>query len=118
MFQYFKPEELKCKCDRGDECDAKPIDMAAWLKLEGLRREFNQGMVVTSACRCTYWNSKVGGEENSNHLLGLAFDIQCADGVYMLRLAMMALKHGFRLGVKKRMLHLDVGAGPQVMFGY
>lgn len=114
---YFKPEELKCGC-ADPKCDAAQIDMTLLLKLNGLRREFGEGMVINSARRCAAWNLKVGGESHSWHLKGKAADVHCPDGIYMLRLALLALKHGFRVGVKRRMLHLDVGDGPQVMFGY
>ncbi len=115
---FFKPEEFRCKCDHGDECDAAPVDMAAVLKLNGLRLEFGQAMTINSACRCAYWNQKQNGEDNSWHLVGKAFDIHCPDGIYMLRLVTLALKHGFRVGIKKRMAHLDCGDGPQVIWGY
>lgn len=115
--RFFKPEEFSCKCGRA-ECDAVPVDMTAALKLEGLRLEFGEPMHINSACRCAFQNGAVGGKSDSQHLFGRAFDIHCPDGVYMRRLIILALKHGFSIGVKARMLHLDVRPGVPVVFGY
>lgn len=117
MISYFSEEELACGCKR-PQCDAVPMDMDFMFAVNGLRLEFGLPMPVTSACRCKFWNSHEGGEVRSWHLVGKAIDIFCPDGVYMLKLALLAIKHGFRIGVKKRMLHLDKGDGPQVLFGY
>jgi len=114
---YFSDVELACKCGR-KECDAAPIDMAALLALNDLRLEFNAPMTITSARRCRFWNKKQGGADDSQHLHGKAFDVFCPDGVFMRRLATLALRRGFSVGVKRRMLHLDKRDGAPVMFGY
>lgn len=117
---YFKAEEFLCTCDRGAKCDApKQIDMALLLKLNGIRRELGEPMHVNSGCRCPYWNGKVGGEPGSYHLEGKAADIACPNGDYMRRLIILALKHGITgIGIKKRMIHLDVRPTAPVVFGY
>ncbi len=117
MISFFSAEELACKCKR-PECDAEPMDIEFMFALNGLRLEFGLPMTITSGCRCRFWNAKVKGQVRSWHPRGKAVDVHCPDGVYMLKLALLAVKHGFRIGVKKRMLHLDKGDGPQCMFGY
>lgn len=119
MLNYFSDDELACKCGR-PQCDAKPMDMPTMMALNGLRLEFGFPMKVNSARRCKFWNAHptVKGRVRSQHLDGTAVDIHCPDGIYMRRLIALALKHGFSVGVKKRMLHLDTRGGPPVVFGY
>jgi uncharacterized protein YcbK (DUF882 family) len=92
--------------------------MTAALKLDGLRLEFGEPMLVTSACRCTKHNAIVGGKPGSYHLKGLAFDIECPSGIYMRRLLLMAARHGFTIGVGSKFLHLDCRPGQALIFGY
>ncbi len=120
---FFKPSELACKCDRGSECDAKPIDMAALLKLNGLRLEFGQPMTIDSARRCLYWQQKKGTAKEpilSQHVAGKAFDIAIRNGAESTgRLMMLAIRHGFAgIGVAKGFLHLDARDGPLMVWGY
>lgn len=92
--------------------------MTAALKLDGLRLEFGEKMIVTSASRCKAHNARVGGKPHSFHLKGLAFDVHCPDGTYMRRLALLAMKHGFSVGIKANMIHLDTRPGVPLLFGY
>lgn len=117
---YFKPEEFACKCDAGDQCAAlKQIDMRLSLKLNGLRRELGEPIVINSGIRCEYWNEKKNGEPDSYHMKAMAVDVHCPSGTYMRRLLVLALKHNFTgIGIKKRMIHLDVRDEVAVIFGY
>ena len=116
--KYFRPDEFDCLCGR-PECDAAPMDMETCLKLDGLRREFNQPVKITSARRCAVHNKKVKGKPTSWHLFGRAVDIHCPDGEYMYRLIVLAIKHGFSFGVKAGMVHLDTRNTPKPRaFGY
>ena len=117
QLRFFKLEEFKCPCGR-KECDAPAMDMTTLLKLDGLRLELGESMQVTSGARCSFWNKRVGGADQSQHLLGRAVDISCPDGVYMRRLLLLAMKHGFSVGVKKHLIHLDTRPGVPVVFGY
>lgn len=116
--EYFSDSEFDCKCNRPD-CDAKPMDAFALIKLDGLRRELGEPIHLSSARRCKHHNKAVGGSESSQHLEGRAFDIISPDGDYMLRVVKLALKHGFTgIGIKARMVHLDTRPGQPLMFGY
>jgi uncharacterized protein YcbK (DUF882 family) len=119
MSQFFKPEELACHCGRKD-CDAVPIDMAALMALDGVRREYGKPMRISSATRCSVQNDKVGGSPNSDHLRGEAFDVLVKDAAERARIMVLALKHGFNsVGVPKAgFLHIGRRAGPLVVFGY
>lgn len=115
---YFSLTEFACTCGR-KECDAKPIDMETALKLDGLRREFGLPITITSGSRCLFHNRALKSKDTSQHLLGRAIDIHCPDGIYMRRLVVLALKHGFTgIGVKDGMVHLDTRTSTPVFFGY
>lgn len=113
---YFEPREFACKCGR-PKCDAEAMDIGFVFKLNGLRLAFGQPMHINSGVRCTYWNEHEGGAKDSMHLRGRAVDVACPDGSYMRALAFAAYKAGFRIGIKKGMIHLDDSA-PLVMWGY
>lgn len=116
--RYFKISEFACLCGRAD-CDAAPFDMETALKLDGLRLELGQPIKINSACRCSVQNTLVHGEKNSQHLLGRAVDIHSPNGIYMRRLVILAIKHGFSgIGIKKGMVHLDTRDGMSIIFGY
>lgn len=115
--KWFKLSEFRCTCGLSD-CDAPPIAMSAALALDALREEFGEPMVITSASRCSKRNAQVGGRPGSYHKLGLAFDVFCPDGVYMRRLLTLALDHGFSIGIKAKMIHLDMRPGQKLVFGY
>lgn len=119
MSVYFSDAELKCKCDRGDKCDAKPVDIETRMKAEGVRRELGEAMIVNSASRCHYWNEKVGGSQNSFHLKGMAIDVKTKNAAHAARIIMLAIKHGFKgIGVAKSFVHLDTRDGELQIFGY
>lgn len=68
---YFKREEFACNCGCGfDTVDFELIDL-----LEGLREYIRSPVIITSGCRCKEYNARVGGSQNSQHLLGRASDI-------------------------------------------
>jgi len=53
MWEYFSIEELKCKGT--DEC---LMDIEFMKKLEALRKEFNQPMIITSGYRHESYNQE------------------------------------------------------------
>ena len=69
----FKPEEFRCPCGH---CTGYPT----WMKvnelkhIQTIRTHYGKPMNITSALRCGYENSRVGGVSNSAHLKGKAVD--------------------------------------------
>jgi uncharacterized protein YcbK (DUF882 family) len=120
LTDYFTDDELACKCDRGDKCEARNLRLDPFfrMKINGIRRELGEAMVITSAIRCAYWNQKVGGALDSQHPKCNAVDVKSKAGDYMRRLIVVALKHGVSIGIKRGMVHLDGRAGPPIVFGY
>ena len=108
MWEYFSVDELKCKGT--DECE---MDEGFMKKLEALRHEFNEPMIVSSGYRHESYNQVIGGAKNSPHLYGKAVDIVIS-GKSAYRLMKLAIQHGFTgIGVpqrgphEKRFLHID-----------
>ena len=88
-------------------------------------------MKVNSCCRSKAYNNLIGGDEHSLHIWDVpqhgndgtaAIDIACAKAVDKYRLAMLAFRLGWSVGVAKTFLHLDRrgdwGLDPKSLFGY
>ena len=98
--KYFTKKELSCKCCGVNKCDSYFLE-----KLESLRIEFGRPMKVNSCYRCLNYNKKIGGlhiENNngsiikvSNHVKGIAIDIQIPDSEYRAELVKVALPEEF-----------------------
>ena len=108
MWEYLSVDELKCKGT--DECE---MDEGFMKKLEALRHEFNEPMIVSSGYRHESYNQVIGGAKNSPHLYGKAVDVVIS-GKSAYRLMKLAIQHGFTgIGVsqrgphEKRFLHID-----------
>ena len=69
----FSPSEFRCTCGR---CSGYPSFMKqVELKhIQAIRDHYKRPIKVTSALRCAYENSKVGGVPNSGHMRGYAID--------------------------------------------
>lgn len=69
----FSRKEFACRCGCGfDDVDDELVQV-----LEHLREVLgNTPVTITSGCRCTAHNRKVGGAPKSKHILGVAADIK------------------------------------------
>jgi len=114
----FKLSEFACKCGR-DNCDAEHMTIETLNLLNELRKLYGKPLYITSARRCEYHNSKVGGKPGSYHLIGAAIDISVSDAVMMGKLVEMAIRIGFTgIGIAKNFIHLDSRGGKLVVFTY
>lgn len=118
--QFFKRHEVLCKCERGKKCDAIQMTFETMKMLDQLRFQHGKPLIITSAERCEYQNSKVGGSDNSFHLIGCAVDIKIKDAAVAGKLVKIAIDIGFTgIGVSKHgFLHLDSRPGNLIVFGY
>lgn len=71
LSEYFDRSEFACKCG----CGFDTVDVELLRVLEKVRHHFGQPITITSGCRCSDHNKKVGGTPTSQHLLGRAADI-------------------------------------------
>lgn len=113
---YFKPEELACKCGT---CDLKPSQLLLD-KLNQLRFLYKKPIVVTSGVRCPKQNAKAGGVMDSEHLTGEGVDIRCETSQERFQLLRLALSIFDRVGIDARFLHLGVSTShpPEVVWLY
>lgn len=123
---HFTREELACRTTGG-------LVLAEGFaeKLLELRTTFNKPMPVTSCCRSSDYNKKIGGSLNSFHIYDsarygfigtCAIDIAIKDPTDKGDLMTMAWQLGWSIGVHKNFLHLDRRIDytelKQTMFGY
>ncbi len=107
--KHFKRYEFVCKCGCGEDY----MDNIFLSKLDKIRTELKQKMVLSSGYRCKYHNTKIGGSSNSKHMQGLAVDVLCS-GAKAYKIMELAIKQGLTIGVSqkgdwnKRFLHLDM----------
>lgn len=67
----FKPHEMRCKGSGTVGIDIKSMD-----KLQALRDDLGEPMILTSAYRSPDHNKSQGGAVRSQHLKAKAFDVQ------------------------------------------
>ena len=69
----FKPEEFRCTCGHccGYPSYMKKVELQ---HIQKIRNHYKKPMKITSALRCSYENSRVGGVKNSGHTRGYAVD--------------------------------------------
>lgn len=108
-YKHFTIDEMRCKCG---ECNGLP--RASFMeKLEAIREELNEPMVINSGYRCPKYNSEVAHTgTNGPHTIGAA-DIRCVRPKTF-NIVELAIKHGMTgIGVKQngsmesRYVHLD-----------
>lgn len=103
---HFQPEEFACPC-----CGLANIDPALLERLEVLRADYGQPIIVTSGFRCKSHNAKVGGRSNSQHLLGKAADITGPD---VDKLYDLAINHFYSVGDGRNRNFIHVDLRPEV----
>lgn len=75
--KYFWESEFKCKCGK---CQLIPgMSPVLIERLDKMREEYGQPIIVTSGFRCKDHNKRVGGSPRSQHLYGRAADITGED---------------------------------------
>jgi uncharacterized protein YcbK (DUF882 family) len=106
---HFKACEFFCKCGK---CEEQIIDDKLVDKLERLRNSLNLPIKLNCGFRCAAHNKMVGGEVNSQHLLGKAADIS-VEFLTLERMKEEAEKVGFNgIGLYDTFIHVDVREEP------
>ena len=104
--KYFKISEFNCKC-----CNrlGHLMSINLLMKLDRIRHQVQQPIVIHSGVRCWNYNEKVNGEMASAHLTGLAVDIEVTDNKTRFKIieASMDFKIN-RIGVFRNHIHLDI----------
>lgn len=104
LIKYFKFKEFVCPC-----CQKSVISEELILKLDLAREISEVPFRITSAYRCPKHNQIIGGVKDSAHLLGLAMDISCVNGVDRIKILRGLIIAGFRrIGIGKTFIHVDI----------
>lgn len=108
--KHFNRKEFGCKC--GKYCNGFPVEPSLELAriLDKIRDHFGKPVIITSGIRCKQHNANVGGVSNSQHLYGIAADIQVT-GVPPATVAAYAetlLPNTGGIGRYKTFTHIDV----------
>jgi zinc D-Ala-D-Ala carboxypeptidase len=105
---HFNRSEFRCH-----HCGVVEVDQLLVARLELLRARVGKPLTIVSGYRCPEHNRAVGGAPHSQHLSGRA-----VDPVAGYCDVPTAEKVGFRgIGVRAgKVVHLDVRAGPVVVF--
>ncbi len=110
---YFKPSEFTS--------DGKPalanMNPAFLRKLVTLRERCAFAFLLTSTYRSPAKNKRVGGAQNSMHLLGRAADIACSGGRVRWEIVRHATEMGLSVGIMENAIHVDDRESP-VCFHY
>lgn len=103
LSKNFSRAELACKCGCGLVPQQGLIDA-----LQKLRDAIGP-LTVTSGARCEKYNSQVGGEKASQHILGMAVDLAAPPGPLRYDILRTAIPLGFHgIGVGTTFLHIDI----------
>ncbi len=109
MFPNFTPEEFYCPCG-GAQCRKVGIKLWFVAALQDLRLQCGFPLKINSAYRCPEHNARVGSKPTSQHLLGVAADID----IHRLstgqkhRLLRKAFLRFNGVGVYNTFIHLDL----------
>lgn len=99
--KYFTHEELACRCGCGFLPTQVTLDRA-----DSLRESWGRPLVPTSGARCPAHNESVNGDENSEHMDGVAIDFVVLPEDRF-SFVSHAIAHGYTsIGVYKRFIHL------------
>ncbi len=114
LTKNFSRTEMECPCC--GVCEMKPEFM---IKLQQLRDSWNRPIIIDSGFRCPSHNKIVGGEPDSQHLIGNAADILIEDNEERFGLLVRIFSIGFRgIGANEKYTHVDLRVGNAVCWLY
>ena len=108
----IKEFDCKCGCKMPNEIYLDVIRTA--MQLQVLRDYLEKPIKINSAYRCKEHNERVGGQPNSQHLIGKASDIKVKylEPKYIANVIEMLIKEGKMkeggLGVYNTFVHYDI----------
>ena len=113
MDNYFKPDELKCKC-----CGESSMDVRFMVKLNAARYLCGFPFVLNSAYRCREHNKAVGST-SGNHVTGKAADIRCLNSHDRFLLTKALLDVGMLgIGIGPLFIHADINRETPMIWLY
>ncbi len=99
----FNRSEFACNC----RCGRADIKDDLVRRLQEVRNELGEAIVITSGIRCKKFNENIGSP-TSSHVTGYAADLKCGDSGYRQRLLKAVMLSFNRVGISKSFVHVDV----------
>lgn len=99
----FSRSEFLCFCG----CGRANIKSDLVRRLQEVRNELGEAIIVTSGIRCEKYNGNIGSP-TSSHVTGYAADLKCDSSAYRQRLLQAIMPVFDRVGISKNYLHVDV----------
>ena len=84
---------LVCQC-RHEKCDKRSVDQESLNKIQLIRDDLGQPMIITSGGRCQHHQNEIDKTEPSDHQLQKAVDVLCTTGMQETKLKVLAGRHG------------------------
>ena len=105
---YFNARELVCRCGI---CRRSHISLEFIRKLDAARGTFGYPLKINSFYRCYRHNLNVGGVSNSNHMFGLAADVDVSpyDSTQRKELRLICADLSLRVIEYDDFFHIDLG---------
>jgi hypothetical protein len=113
--KYFKLSEFKCRCGK---CGNPPMNQTFLDMLDNARGISNVPYVLRSGHRCPAHNA-AEGSTSTNHIRGVAADIETLDGPTRGKVLRGLYLAGFKrtgISFKKGFVHADINDGPESCF--
>lgn len=116
LSDHFSTKEMDCQCNH-ESCKEQRISKELIQRLENIRIDVNQPLVVTSAFRCQKHQedirnsgvSTVVAKKQSQHELGNAVDVRPKDRQGIRGPFLLICEHYFTtIGLSDKFLHLDM----------
>ena len=107
--KHFEVSEFDCKCG----CGLNNIKPELVRRLDQVREEYGQPIIINSGCRCPEWNEHEGGKPVSRHLMGRAADLRVLDSSERFQLLQICMKYFNRIGVYEYCIHVDIDYHPR-----
>ncbi|WP_349213696.1 D-Ala-D-Ala carboxypeptidase family metallohydrolase [Phascolarctobacterium faecium] len=109
LSEHFDSSEFACKCGCGGLNNGAGVNPRLVQVLERMRQLCGSPLELSCAYRCPNHNAEVGGVWNSQHVYGIAADVQTPPGLTpeeLLRVAEQAGADG--IGLYTWGVHVDV----------
>ena len=89
-------------------CHKSECNSVSLRRLERLRSQVGEPLILTSAYRTAYHDRLRGRSGTGPHTIGCAFDIACTSDALRFKIISAALAVGFhRIGIGKNFIHVD-----------
>lgn len=123
LSKNFVGKEFQCQCG---VCEKQYIHTELVNKLQKIRDEFGQALIVTSAYRCRKHQAAIRGsgiktaKGMSTHQLGAAVDIRPANltADSMIKLLDICEKYFEAIGIANNFIHVDLRVGRKRRWDY